>query len=66
MKKSSKFRKKKVSKIFSPPSALLLTPLRQDVTFLLQTAFNTNFNNPGLADVYSRFLLAHKIRFSFR
>ena len=51
MKKSSKFRKKKVSKIFSPPSALLLTPLRQDVTFLLQTAFNTDFQNLGLSDV---------------
>ena len=42
------------------------TPLRQDVTFLLQTTFNTDFHTLGVTFFSSRFSLTYKIRFSPR
>ena len=47
-------------------SNLEFTPLRKAVTFLLQTAFKTDFHNFGLAEFSSRWSQTHKIRFYFR
>ena len=44
----------------------LLTPRRQDASFLLQTVFNFYFHNLGLTEFFHHFSSTQKIRFFFQ